>query len=87
MIKDRTAIAGIGQTPFGKQLPETELELACSAVRNALDDAGIVPDPDAAFAQRMENAETQSDLLQRAGGHRAHESHGEGQGGLVQSPP
>ena len=41
MIKDKTAIAGIGQTAFGKKLPESELELACTAVLNALDDAGI----------------------------------------------
>jgi acetyl-CoA acetyltransferase len=41
MIKDKTAIAGIGQTTFGKKLPESELELACTAVLNALDDAGI----------------------------------------------
>jgi len=41
MIKDRTAIAGIGQTAFGKKLPESELELACTAVLNALEDAGI----------------------------------------------
>ena len=40
-MKDRTAIAGIGQTAFGKQLPESELELACQAVLRALDDAGI----------------------------------------------
>ncbi|GAB5450222.1 MAG: lipid-transfer protein [Halioglobus sp.] len=41
MIKDRTAIAGIGQTEFGKKLEPSELQLACSAVLNALDDAGI----------------------------------------------
>jgi len=41
VIKDRAAIAGIGQTAFGKKLPESELELACIAVLNALDDAGI----------------------------------------------
>ena len=40
-MKDRTAIAGIGQTPFAKSLPETELELALAAIRAALEDAGI----------------------------------------------
>ena len=40
-MKDRTAIAGIGQTAFGKQLAPSELELACTAVLNALEDAGI----------------------------------------------
>jgi len=40
-MKDQTAIAGIGQTEFGKQLAPSELELACTAILNALDDAGI----------------------------------------------
>ncbi len=40
-LKDRTAIVGIGQTEFGKNLEHTELQLACMAIRNALDDAGI----------------------------------------------
>lgn len=40
-IKDRTAIVGIGQTAFAKQLAPTELQLACQAIRAALDDAGI----------------------------------------------
>ncbi len=43
MFKDQTAIVGIGQTPFAKGLPETELELACQAIKQALDDAGIHP--------------------------------------------
>ncbi len=42
-IKDRTAVVGIGQTTFGKGLPDTELSLACQAVSLALDDAGIDP--------------------------------------------
>ncbi|MFT4519851.1 MAG: acetyl-CoA acetyltransferase [Halioglobus sp.] len=41
MIKDKTAIVGIGQTEFSKKLEASELELACTAVLNALDDAGI----------------------------------------------
>lgn len=41
VMKDRTAIAGIGQTAFAKSLPETELQLACMAIKAALDDAGI----------------------------------------------
>ena len=40
-LKDQTAIVGIGQTEFGKNLEHTELQLACMAIRNALDDAGI----------------------------------------------
>jgi acetyl-CoA acetyltransferase len=42
-IKNRTAVAGIGQTAFGKGLPDTELSLACQAISMALDDAGIEP--------------------------------------------
>jgi acetyl-CoA acetyltransferase len=43
LIKDRTAIAGIGATAFAKALPESELLLACRAISAALDDAGIDP--------------------------------------------
>ncbi|HKD65620.1 MAG TPA: hypothetical protein VKB84_02180 [Candidatus Binataceae bacterium] len=42
MIKDRTAIAGIGETNFGKLLAISEERLACEAILAALDDAGIV---------------------------------------------
>src|SRR4029079_8892401 len=41
--KDRTAIAGIGQTAYAKSLPASELLLACQAIKAALDDAGIHP--------------------------------------------
>jgi acetyl-CoA acetyltransferase len=42
-IKNKTAIAGIGQTAFGKGLADTELSLACQAISMALDDAGVHP--------------------------------------------
>lgn len=42
-LKDRTAIAGIGQTKFAKMLPESELAMACVAIKEALDDAGLSP--------------------------------------------
>lgn len=42
-IRDRTAVAGIGQTAFGKGLEDTELSLACQAVSAAIDDAGLQP--------------------------------------------
>lgn len=42
-LTDRTAIVGIGQTAFGKGLPESELELACIAIATALDECGIAP--------------------------------------------
>ncbi|MFZ4586049.1 MAG: thiolase C-terminal domain-containing protein [Acidimicrobiia bacterium] len=42
-IKNASAIVGIGQTQFGKGLPDSELKLACRAISMALDDAGIAP--------------------------------------------
>lgn len=42
-LKDRAAIVGIGQTEFSKNSGRSELQLACEAVRAALDDAGISP--------------------------------------------
>jgi acetyl-CoA acetyltransferase len=43
LIKNKTAVVGIGQTAFGKGLPDSELSLACQAISMALDDAGIEP--------------------------------------------
>ncbi len=43
LIKDKTAIVGIGQTRFGKGIEDTELSLACQAVSTAIDDAGLRP--------------------------------------------
>lgn len=43
LIKNKTAVVGIGQTTFGKGLPDSELSLACQAISVALDDAGIEP--------------------------------------------
>lgn len=40
----RAAIAGIGQTEFSKASGRSELQLACEAVKAALDDAGLAPD-------------------------------------------
>ncbi len=42
-LKDRAAIAGIGQTEFSKESGRTELQLACESVKAALDDAGLTP--------------------------------------------
>lgn len=42
-MKDKTAIVGIGQTIFEKRSEDTELILACKAIKDALDDAGIEP--------------------------------------------
>jgi acetyl-CoA acetyltransferase len=43
LLKDRTAIVGIGQTAFAKTLPHSELWMACVAIKAALEDAGIDP--------------------------------------------
>lgn len=42
-LSGRAAIAGIGQTEFSKASGRTELQLACEAVKAALDDAGLTP--------------------------------------------
>jgi acetyl-CoA acetyltransferase len=42
-VPNRTAIAGIGQTEFSKESGRSELQLACEAVKHALDDAGLAP--------------------------------------------
>ncbi|MDX2846771.1 lipid-transfer protein, partial [Streptomyces ipomoeae] len=58
VLKDATAIVGIGQTPFAKKLTETERALACRAILAALDDAGISPDEvDALASYTMEETD------------------------------
>ncbi len=42
-IRDQVAIVGIGQTAFGKGLPDSELSLACQAIVAALADCGLAP--------------------------------------------
>src|SRR4029077_5542968 len=39
----KAAIAGIGQTEFSKESGRSELQLACEAIKAALDDAGLAP--------------------------------------------
>ena len=41
MIKDRTAIAGIGQTEFSRNSGRSELQMACEAIMDAVEDAGL----------------------------------------------
>ena len=43
MLKDATAIVGIGETAFAKRLEGSEKSLALQAILAALDDAGIAP--------------------------------------------
>lgn len=40
-LRDQSAVVGIGQTPFAKQLELTEAEVGCRAILAALDDAGL----------------------------------------------
>src|ERR1700759_5497692 len=42
-LSRRTGIAGIGQTEFSKESGRSELQLACEAVKAAIDDAGLKP--------------------------------------------
>jgi acetyl-CoA acetyltransferase len=42
-IRDKAAIAGIGQTRFAKWLGRSEYDMAVEAIWNACDDAGILP--------------------------------------------
>jgi len=42
-VRDKAAIAGIGQTQFAKRLDMSEYEMAVDAIWNACDDAGISP--------------------------------------------
>ncbi len=42
-LRDAAAIVGIGQTEFSKNSGRSELQLACEAVKAALDDAGLAP--------------------------------------------
>ncbi|WP_042412747.1 lipid-transfer protein [Streptacidiphilus anmyonensis] len=58
MLRDRSAIVGIGQTRFAKRLEESEKALACRAVLAALDDAGIEPhEVDALASYTMEETD------------------------------
>ena len=41
MLKDKTAVAEIGQTKFAKHHEDLELHLACEAISLALQEAGI----------------------------------------------
>jgi acetyl-CoA acetyltransferase len=52
-LRDRTAIVGVGATPYykrGQSLPQTPLEMAGKAVLAALDDAGLTVDDLDGFA-------------------------------------
>lgn len=57
-MRNRTAIVGIGQTEFSKESGRTELQLACEAIKAALDDAGLTPaDVDGLVTFTMDTSE------------------------------
>lgn len=57
-LRNRAAIAGIGQTEFSKDSGRSELQLACESVKAALDDAGLSPaDVDGLVTFSMDTSE------------------------------
>ncbi|HKA53423.1 MAG TPA: hypothetical protein VKJ47_07145, partial [Candidatus Binatia bacterium] len=40
-LKDKTAVCGVGHSPYGRRLNRSTIDLAGEAIRNALDDAGM----------------------------------------------
>ena len=67
MIKDQTAIVGIGQTPFAKQVEGSEKRLACQAIVAALDDAGIDPSEVDAFGSFTMETTEEEDIAKNIG--------------------
>jgi acetyl-CoA acetyltransferase len=58
VLKDSTAIVGIGQTSFAKSVEGSEKKLACEAIAAALDDAGVdASEVDAFSSYTMETTE------------------------------
>lgn len=41
LIKDTTAIVGVGQTKYSRDSQRDELDMACEAIKKAVDDAGL----------------------------------------------
>ncbi len=63
MIRDKTAIAGIGTTEYVRNIGRTELETALEATHAALEDAGLnVNDVDAIFKVETPGEESVSEL-------------------------
>jgi acetyl-CoA acetyltransferase len=57
-LRNRAAIAGIGQTEFSKASGRSELQLACEATKAVLDDAGLMPrDVDGLVTFSMDSSE------------------------------
>ncbi len=57
-IKNKVAIVGIGLSGFSKDCKKTELRMACEAIKDALDDAGLTPrDIDGMIKQTDDSAD------------------------------
>jgi acetyl-CoA acetyltransferase len=67
LVRGKTAIVGIGQTAFGKGLPDTELSLACQAIAHALDDAGIAPSEVDGLASYNMESDREVDVARNVG--------------------
>src|ERR1700694_831958 len=67
MIKDQTAIVGIGQTPFANEVEGSEKRLACQAIVAALDDAGIDPSEVDAFGSFTMETTEEEDIAKNIG--------------------
>jgi acetyl-CoA acetyltransferase len=67
VVRGRTAVVGIGQTAFGKGLPDSELSLACQAISLALDDAGIAPGEVDGLASYTMEPEREVDVARNVG--------------------
>lgn len=67
-LSRKAAIAGIGATEFSKNSGRTEMQLACEAVKAALDDAGLKgADIDGMTTFSMDN-NWESEILRQVGG-------------------
>jgi hypothetical protein len=40
-LKDKTAVCGVGHSPYGKRLNRSTIDLGGEVIRNAMDDAGL----------------------------------------------
>src|SRR5205807_7977130 len=67
LVRDKTAIVGIGQTAFSKSLPGSELGLACQAIKAALDDAGIEPSEVAGLSSYVMEANVETEVARTLG--------------------
>jgi acetyl-CoA acetyltransferase len=66
-LQDATAIVGIGETPFAKQLEASEKRLAAQAILAALDDAGIPPAAVDGFASYTLEATDEVEIAKNIG--------------------